>query len=221
MSKEVERPWTDEQLKGDGVGKKELITFLQDHASRQFLSDHKLLGSLKNVTKTSNKDVLVAAYTELYEKKAFGGGDDDVIKDVTTKVKNLSCDQKHNKKEEKVEAGPVRFKKTNVIKKGDKVNFPTVGDKVKCYYVGKLEDGTVFDSLQAGTKKKKNQPLEFKVGKGNVIKGWDEALLTMSVGEKCEVVIEPEWAYGRYGKPEAKIPSNATLHFEIELVAIN
>lgn len=221
MSKEVERPWTDEQLNGDSIGKKELITFLQDHASRQFLSDHKLLGSLKNVTKTSNRDALVTAYHELYDKKAFGGGDDDVIKDVTTKVKNLSCEQKHSKKEEKVDAGPVRFKKTNVIKKGDKVNFPKAGDKVKCYYIGKLEDGTVFDSLQAGPKKKKNQPLEFKVGRGNVIKGWDEALLTMSVGEKCEVVIEPEWAYGRLGKPEAKIPPNATLHFEVELIAIS
>ena len=53
-----------------------------------------------------------------------------------------------------------------------------------------------------------------------VIFQWDEALMTMSTGEKCEVVIEPEWAYGRKGV-EGKVPRHATLTFEIELVGIN
>ena len=51
-----------------------------------------------------------------------------------------------------------------------------------------------------------------------MIKGWDEALLTMSVGEVAQITIEPEWAYGKKGVPEAKIPPNATLIFELELM---
>lgn len=53
-----------------------------------------------------------------------------------------------------------------------------------------------------------------------LIKGWDEGILTMSVGEKALFIIEPEWAYGKKGKPEAKIPPDATLVFEIELLKI-
>nr|CAB3246460.1 peptidyl-prolyl cis-trans isomerase FKBP3-like [Phallusia mammillata] len=58
-----------------------------------------------------------------------------------------------------------------VLKKGDKQNFPKKGDKVSCYYVGKLTDGTVFDSLQPGSKKKRIQALSFNVGKNHVIRG--------------------------------------------------
>ena len=58
-----------------------------------------------------------------------------------------------------------------------------------------------------GSKKKKNaKPLSFKVGIGKVIRGWDEALLTMSKGEKARLEIEPEWAYGKKGQPDAKYP---------------
>lgn len=49
---------------------------------------------------------------------------------------------------------------------------------------------------------------------------WDEALLTMSKGEKAQLEIEPEWAYGKKGQPDAKIPPNAKLFFEVELVDI-
>lgn len=218
MAETVERPWSDEQLKSDDLGKREIITFLQSHSSKEFLAKHKLLGSAKNAMKICKKEGLIVAYNELFETKAFGeGAGEKLVAAVTEKVKSL--DTKDSKSEEVKEIP--KFQKSSVLKKGDKVNFPKPGDKVKCYYIGKLGDGTVFDSLQPGTKKKKNQPLQFKVGKGNVIKGWDQALLTMSVGEKCEVVIEPEWAYGKAGKPEAKIPSNATLHFEIDLVAID
>ena len=54
------------------------------------------------------------------------------------------------------------------------------GDMVSCYYIGKLEDGTVFDQLQPGTKKKRNQPIKFKVGKGNVIRGISFILVIFS-----------------------------------------
>ncbi|XP_010710492.1 peptidyl-prolyl cis-trans isomerase FKBP3, partial [Meleagris gallopavo] len=117
--------------------------------------------------------------------------------------------------------GPPKYVKS-ILKKGDKTNFPKKGDTVHCWYTGKLQDGTVFDTnIQTSSKKKKAaKPLSFKVGIGKVIRGWDEALLTMSKGEKAQLEIEPEWAYGKKGQPDAKIPPNAKLFFEVELVDI-
>ncbi|KAK2108718.1 FK506-binding protein 2B [Saguinus oedipus] len=68
---------------------------------------------------------------------------------------------------------------------------------------------------------KTNFPKKGDVGVGKVIRGWDEALLTMSKGEKARLEIEPEWAYGKKGQPDAKIPPNAKLIFEVELVDID
>ncbi|KAI9298454.1 C-terminal domain of murine Fkbp25 Rapamycin complex [Neoconidiobolus thromboides FSU 785] len=109
------------------------------------------------------------------------------------------------------------------LKKGDKVNYPHVGDTVHCWYTGYLSDGvTIFDSnCGEGGKKKQRQPLSFKVGKGKVIKGWDEALLTMSKGEKSKLTIEPDWAYGSKGNVAAGIPKDEKLIFEVELVNIS
>lgn len=64
-------------------------------------------------------------------------------------------------------------------------------------------------------------PLSFKVGKGKVIRGWDEALLTMSKGEKAQLEMEREWVYGKKGQPDAKIPPNAKLIFEVKLLDID
>ncbi|KAI0211316.1 Peptidyl-prolyl cis-trans isomerase FKBP3 [Lamellibrachia satsuma] len=109
-----------------------------------------------------------------------------------------------------------------VLKKGNKINYPRPGDTVLCYYIGKMPDGTVFDTnseMRAGQKKKKQQPLKFKVGTGQVIRGWDEGIQKMSLGETAELRIEAEWAYGRKGL-EGKIPPNSALVFEVELVGI-
>ncbi|TPX71669.1 hypothetical protein CcCBS67573_g06057 [Chytriomyces confervae] len=85
---------------------------------------------------------------------------------------------------------------------------------VSVHYTGYLHpQGTKFDSsLDRGT------PLEFNVSEGCVIKGWDEGLLTMRVGEKCQLICEPDYAYGEEGNPPT-IPPNATLMFEMELVS--
>nr|CAB3246464.1 peptidyl-prolyl cis-trans isomerase FKBP3-like [Phallusia mammillata] len=214
----VERKWSDEVLASDTVSKKDVVQFLQENAAPKFLQEQKLQGSLKNVTKTSKKDHLIIVYNELFEKNAFKGTDYDIpVEQVCHAVKQIAVS---DKSQEVKEVGPPKFKKI-VLKKGDKQNFPKKGDKVSCYYVGKLTDGTVFDSLQPGSKKKRIQALSFNVGKNHVIRGWDEALLTMSVGEKAEITIEPEWGYGKAGKPEAKIPPNATLVFEVELTRID
>ena len=97
-----------------------------------------------------------------------------------------------------------------VIKKGNGPT-PKAGQIVKAHYTGKFLDGKVFDSSIP-----RGEPIAFPVGKGHVIKGWDEAILTMSKGEKRILIIPPQLAYGEGGM--GPIPPNATLIFEVELV---
>ncbi|KAM6954109.1 peptidyl-prolyl cis-trans isomerase FKBP3 [Aplochiton taeniatus] len=223
MAAEPIREWSDDQLKSDDLPKKDVIKFIQDNAARSFLVEHKLMGNIKNVAKTAKKEQLILAYTDLFESKRFLGS--EPIDEVTDQVKSVKLDDKP--KEEKIEAayeGPPKFMKA-VLKKGDKTNFPKKGESVSCWYTGSLEDGTVFDTNIPTTarKKKQTKPLSFKVGMGRVIKGWDEGILTMSKGETARLEIEPEWAYGKKGLPDAtpKIPPNAKLIFEIELVSVD
>lgn len=95
---------------------------------------------------------------------------------------------------------------------GGPADVPHVGDEVIAHYDGRLLDGTPFDSSY-----KQGVPFTFRVGTGAVIKGWDEAFLTMRKGEKRTLVI-PYWlAYGITGRPP-NIPAKATLVFEVELI---
>lgn len=93
--------------------------------------------------------------------------------------------------------------------KGDK---PKPGTDIKAHYTGKLPNGMVFDSSV-----ERGEPLEFTVGVGQVIAGWDEALVDMKKGEKRILVIPPGLAYGASGAGGV-IPPNATLIFEVEMV---
>ncbi|MDR0459669.1 MAG: FKBP-type peptidyl-prolyl cis-trans isomerase [Coriobacteriales bacterium] len=88
------------------------------------------------------------------------------------------------------------------------------GDLVRVTYIGYLEDGTIFDASE-----NHEGYYEFTLGAGNVIEGWDYGLLGMKVGGKRTLVIPPELAYGEGGS--GTIPPNATLTFEIELLAVN
>ncbi|KAJ8668218.1 hypothetical protein QAD02_009881 [Eretmocerus hayati] len=99
-----------------------------------------------------------------------------------------------------------------IIKEGTGDLTPSIGCQVKVHYTGTLLDGTKFDSS-----KDRNQPFEFELGLGQVIKGWDVGVKTMKKGEVAILTCSPEYAYGKAGSPP-KIPPDATLKFEVEMI---
>jgi len=91
---------------------------------------------------------------------------------------------------------------------------PKTGETVTVHYAGWLTDGAKFDSSVD-----RNEPFVFVLGTGQVIRGWDESVARMKVGDKVKITLPPEMAYGADGYPGA-IPPNATLIFEIELLSV-
>ena len=100
-----------------------------------------------------------------------------------------------------------------IIKEGE---GPTAksGDIVSVHYSGFLMDGTKFDSSYD-----RNQPIEFPIGKGRVIPGWEEGIALLNIGAKAKLIIPPHLAYGARGS-RGVIPPNATLIFDVELINI-
>ena len=105
--------------------------------------------------------------------------------------------------------------KIEILKQGSGVESKT-GDTLTVNYTGTLLDGTKFDSsLNPG-----REPFVFTVGAGQVIKGWDEGMVGMKVGEQRKLTLPPEFAYGSTGAGGV-IPPNATLIFVVDLLKIN
>lgn len=130
------------------------------------------------------------------EATAQESKDQEVKTETDTKINNTNSSTTTNKTMEKIAKN---------------------GDVLVMNYTGRLTDGTVFDS-NVDPKFNHVTPFEFKLGAGMVIAGWDEGLLGMKVGEKKTLTISPEKGYGARG--QGPIPPNATLIFDVELVAI-
>lgn len=101
-----------------------------------------------------------------------------------------------------------------VVTQQGKGKKPSAGDTVKVHYTGKLLDGTVFDSSV-----ERGEPIEFPLGEGNVIPGWDEGIALLNEGSKATLLIPSRLAYGTRGAGGV-IPPNSVLLFEVELVNI-
>ena len=101
-----------------------------------------------------------------------------------------------------------------IITQGDSGATPEKGQEVLVNYEGRLTNGTIFDSSYD------REALKVVIGVGQVIKGWDVGIMSMQLGEKAELTIDGEHAYGAVGSPPT-IPPNATLIFTVELIQIN
>ena len=112
---------------------------------------------------------------------------------------------------ELIELSHTLVKEDLVIGKGEAAK---PGSDVVVHYVGWLESGQQFDSSRA-----RRDPLDFSLGAGDVIKGWDQGIAGMKVGGKRKLVIPPALAYGEHGCGGV-IPPHATLVFEVELLEV-
>jgi len=101
------------------------------------------------------------------------------------------------------------------LKEGDGTTFPKAGQKVTCHYVLTLTNGKKIDSSRD-----RGSPFEFNIGKGEVIQGWDEGLMKVSVGQRAKLTISPDMGYGAKGVPGC-IPPNSSLIFDVELIKVS
>ncbi len=100
------------------------------------------------------------------------------------------------------------------LQAGDGETFPQKGQTVFVHYTGTLTDGTKFDSSRD-----RGQPFSFTLGMGQVIRGWDEGVAQLSLGQRANLTCTHDYAYGDRGYPGV-IPPRATLIFDVELLEI-
>ena len=142
--------------------------------------------------------------------KVFGDEQTKMIKAAEKKRKEMELANKNLMEGAIITESGLGYK---MIKEGAGVQAKN-GKTVSVHYTGKLTDGTKFDSSHD-----RNQPIEFILGKGRVIKGWDEGILYLKVGGKATFIIPSHLAYGERGAGGV-IPPNATLIFDVELMDV-
>ena len=168
------------------------------------------------VDKIVQGDLIESIKIERYGDDAIKWNAKDAFNEF--KANEESRRNKVKKNEEKAfESFTAEMKKTNTglyykITKEGTGPFPIKGDKVSVHYKGTLLDGTVFDSSY-----QRNQPIEFDIGLGQVIPGWDEGIMLLNKGAGARFVIPSNLAYGSRGAGGI-IPPNSTLIFEVELL---
>lgn len=139
----------------------------------------------------------------------------DLIMDVEIlKVKKIVAPPLFDIKGIEMKTTPSGLKYYEVKKSGSTVK-PVAGKNVKVHYSGYLADGTMFDSSV-----ERGEPIEFPIGTGKVIPGWEEGIALMNIGDKFRLVIPYFLAYGEEGRPPI-IPAKAELTFDVELVAVD
>ncbi|RIA79256.1 hypothetical protein C1645_882748 [Glomus cerebriforme] len=109
-----------------------------------------------------------------------------------------------------------------ISKDGDEVNFPKRGDEVTIHYSGylKTKSGNNIRGKKFDSSVDRGDPFKCKIGVGQVIRGWDEAIPKLSLGTKATLDISSDYAYGKSGFGSV-IPPNSDLIFDIELLGIN
>ena len=144
--------------------------------------------------------------------------DEELLAEVPPPVRKKRTPAAKKKAEELLEELATGFDKTDsglryqIIQKGDGAKAEK-GNTVSVHYKGSLPDGTVFDSSY-----KRNQPIDFPLGMGHVIPGWDEGIALLQVGDKARFVIPPYLGYGERGAGGV-IKPYATLIFDVELIS--
>jgi peptidylprolyl isomerase len=157
---------------------------------------------------TEQKDITTEIGTELIEE-----AHDEVAVNEVESIAQQVTGQDHTMEFIKLESG-LQYRVLNEATTDAKK--PEAGQRVTVHYTGWLVDekGNKTDKFDSSLDR--GQKFTFTVGIGQVIKGWDQALLDMKIGEKREIVLPPHLAYGKHGAGGA-IPGNATLLFEVEL----
>lgn len=167
------------------------------------IAQNDIMESIK-IIRTGEKSKAFNAEQVFNEKKdEYDKMEINKKKELEQKMKDLTSDAKAT------ESGL----KYIIIKEG-KGPKPKMGQTVSVHYAGYLTNGQKFDSSYD-----RNQPIEFPIGTGRVIKGWDEGIMLLSVGAKAKLIIPPDLGYGARGAGGV-IPPNATLIFDVELLEI-